>query len=148
MLVFAYIKVPENVNELGAQSGDIIGFEQLDYPWSDEEIKRYLPIVFDINIPCGTDFHKNIKCVNCPYNDEELCDNIKYTRGVWGPGDIDNPPQLLLKRKYTLDWESIAPKNLKNVIRKLNKSQYEKEQIINFCLANPVDVIYIIDKTA
>lgn len=147
MKVFALIKIPENPSELGAQSGDIIQFLRLDYEFSDEEIARFIPVVFDINIPCGNDFHVNIKCVNCPYNDEDLCDNIKYTRGVWGAGGIDDPPPLLLKRKYTFDWEDFVPPNFKSILKKLIKTAYEKEQIITYALANEAPTNLLIDKT-
>lgn len=138
MKVLAFIKIRKHPqpDSGGAQAGDIISFHPVDEPRSEEELKFYLPILVDINIPCGEKYDKGLKCVNCEFNDPDLCDNIKYTRGIWGEGSLLTPPKPITKRKYKIDRTKFISGATDETVLKWDKTEVERQTILSDSLAH------------
>jgi len=139
MQVYALSKIHEHPDTKGsgAQKGDISTFKPLNYEFSKEELRFFLPVVVDLIIPCRNAFmnpkHKDfVKCGSCPNYDNDLCDNAKYCRAVWSAGNVLNPPKIIRKRKYNINRDILGlTAGQEALIVKADKTVAEIEQVIS-----------------
>jgi len=146
MKVFAFVKIRTNKAPQGATRGCVISFHRTESPRSEEELKFFLPVLVDINIPCGDKYDRGNKCGSCKYNDPQECDVQKYGRAIWTSGDILNPPRVAKKRRYKIDIDSFLSPDSLAVIDKLEKTKEERDMIISNALKNEVFESLILDK--
>lgn len=141
MKVYVYIKIQEHPNPKsgGTTKGDIIYI----YPIVEDQgrltLNNTLPVVMDLNIPCGDDFNRIIyepnnpdllNCNRCPYSDPDMCDKVKYTVGIWSAGDVENPPKLTAKRCWSIDRNQFVSPISEVLITNPDKTEAQKAQII------------------
>jgi len=138
MLVFAFTKIPDHPSKdpnRGARKGDISSFHPLDYEFSKEELKFFLPVVVELKIPC--DEYGKQPCRKCQHNNPESCDAIKYIKGLWSTGTVFQEPKLLMKRKYNIDRSKFLSADSELLITKENKTLEERNAIISNAKKNP-----------
>ena len=159
MLVYAWIKIEDHPQPEGGgtQKGDIVLFTRTDRrAYGRKTLEFFLPVVVDITVPCGDDFDNyNTEkkaftrlCARCEWANQDDCDVIKYTKAVWGAGDIDNAPRPIKNRKYNIDRTKFISELSEAVVVKLDKTEQEKLTILTDSANNPRPVTDIEDKEA
>jgi len=130
MKVLALVKIRYNSKSDGTTYGDLIALGRTDYIRSTSELESFVPVLLDLNIPCGDKFMKGHNCVTCEYNDPIDCDSVKYQRGLWTEGDIENPPTLIKKRRYIIDITKLLSEETLVLIAKHDKTEIEQATIM------------------
>ncbi len=154
MKVYVYTRViPNNLTPSDDGVGDAVYIYPIDVPQAKLDIQDFLPIVMDLKIPCGDNFRKRVadqsnatQCQKCEFRDEDLCDNIKYTVGVWGEGTLRTPPKLINKRRYKIDRSTFVSADSNDLITNTEKTEGEKIISFNRAINNPQPVSVMIDK--
>lgn len=133
MKVFAWIKFKKHPqpDSSGMQEGDICYF----YPMVEDQgrltMDTYLPVVVDLNIPCGKVFQElKHNCTKCKFNNPESCEVINFRRGIWSPGSIDKPPKIVKKRKFFINRSAFLSPTSEALITKKDKTKEDKALII------------------
>lgn len=135
--LYAFCKIAEHPNPSGggADKGDISSFHRADYVFSDEEVNMFLPVLMDLNVPCGDKYDlPDNKCGPlCPWYDPDVCDVIKYSRAEWDAGDIEKgiPPKAIKTRRYKIDRGLFLTSGEEIIVSKPIKTPQEKATIIN-----------------
>ena len=148
MKVYAFVKIRRHPDPLGAgaQYGDVISFHRIETKRSEEELKFFLPVLVDINIPCGDKYDRGNNCAICKECEPELCDVIKYCRSEWTAGDILNQPKILKKRRYKMDIDSLIPTEFLAVVEKEDKTTEDQALIITTAITTEISASKILDK--
>lgn len=139
MKVYVYVKHKANpqISGAGTQEGDVIFIYPIVKDQGKLTLKTYIPIVMELNIPCGQgqvpdmDFTINEsrsmwQCVKCPFNDVIDCDARKYTSAKWGTGDILNPPRITKARRHSVNYGLLLSDASETLVKKQNKTDLEK----------------------
>lgn len=135
MLVYIFIKIHEHPqpDSLGSQKNDIIYIYPIVEDIGKDTLNHFLPLRIDLNIPCGQKFQKLINhCPTCQYNDPDECEVVKYTKGLWSPGDIENPPKLIKKARHYINRLSFTNQTIENLLLNKNKTEEQKDLIMSF----------------
>lgn len=142
MKVYAFVKIR------GSNYGSVISMHRTDSVRSAEELEFFLPVPFDITIPCGSQYDREMrgKCGTCENNGIALCDVQKYCRALWGEGSLFDPPTLDYKARYMIDVESSIPEAIlqKAVIK--NKTAQDRADIMAWAESNCLNTNILIDK--
>lgn len=137
MKVFAFLKI--NGSDANPE-GDIISFHRLSNDINTmgrDALNYFVPVVVDINVPCDSDFGMpHNKCVRCEWSTPDDCDVVKYTRGAWSTGDLDNPPRVIRKCKHRIDFQALLSKKTIENLRKTGKTEGEMHTILENALNN------------
>jgi len=151
MKVYAFVKIrhhPQEPDGPGVHYGDIVSFHRVESKRSEEELKFFLPVLVDINIPCGDKYDREMrgKCGKCKWNDPKVCDVQKYCRGEWSEGTLFEPPTLTKKRRYRLDLKSILPSDKLSLAEKEEKTEKDRLAILDYVSKNEISPSLIVDK--
>lgn len=136
MKLCALVKIRQHPQPdgLGAQYGDVICFERSDRKFSDDEMKYFIAVPIDVNVPCGDNYKKVVNgqyvkewnCSKCKNNDPELCEVQKYCRGEWTEGDIFTPPRLAKKFRYKISLDTVIEKSILDTAKTSEKIEEDK----------------------
>ena len=151
MKVYAFVKIkhhPQEPDGQGAHYGDIVSFHRVETKRSQEELKFFLPVLVDINIPCGDKYDRemNGKCGGCKFNDPEECDVQKYARGKWSEGSLFEPPKLIKRARYKIDLSEVIDAE-KIALAEKEKSIEECAVIMDYASKTEISVTAIEEKT-
>jgi len=138
---------------MGAQFGDVVSFSRPDHVFSEKELKYFIPIPVDINVPCGDNYMKVVdggypdwNCSTCPDNDPDVCDVQKFVRGEWSEGDVENPPMLLKKRRYRIPIDVVLNSTMLALATKDDKNIADRTVIVNFIGTTNLPKTVVVDK--
>lgn len=149
MLACVTVKFKEHPqpDSQGAQKGDVISIRPADRPLpSSSEMDCFMYFFVDLDIPCDFRFGHKPQCNKCPNAEPELCDFIFFKRGLWDDGDILDPPVLLKKCRYNIDFEAqLSPQSLA-LVTKDNKTLADRELLFQQAGNNPWLKSIITDK--
>jgi hypothetical protein len=151
MKVYAFTKIKANPRKEGTTTGDIIYIYPIDVPQARLDINDFMPVLIDLNVPCGENYRlialndaKAVPCVECQYNDIDLCDVRKYTQAVWSDGDLKTPPQVIKARRYNIDRTQFISGAESDALV-TNDDKTDQEKILSFDRANkneqPVSIV-------
>lgn len=151
MKVFLLTRIklhPDRANPNAPQVGDIVELCRADRTHWGNEAKIFLPVLVDINIPCGDNFKQVDKgwyCGKCEYNHPDKCDCQKLIQpqeSIFGDGKI------LKKRRYKVNI--VAPSYIQTIIDKYDKkSKTEEATLLAWAKSNQFQIADILhDKAA
>lgn len=151
MKVYAFIKIvhhPQEPDGPGVHYGDIVSFHRMETKRSAKELKYFLPVQVDINIPCGEKYDREMKgkCGECRFNDPTLCDVQKFARASWSAGDIINPPEVVHRCRYSMPIKTLIPSDKLQLAEKSDKTETDRQTIMDYVSKNTISITAITDK--
>ena len=132
----------------GCQYGDVVLFLRADHKFSDKELKYFLPVPMDINVPCGDKYDKEMrgKCGECKDNDPALCDVQKYCRGEWTEGSVFEAPTLTHKFQFKVDLGAVCGEAVLTKAEKEEQTAEDKTSITTWAAETSTKESALVDK--
>lgn len=138
--------------------GDIVEILPIQKVLEAQTHRSVVPLVVDLNIPCGNNFQyvyvpekksyrKGWNCKTCPYDDPDLCDCRKYRRAMWDTGSLEEKPELISKSRFNINLDTVLPSDVKSYAFKVdNKVEQDKTDMLTWAKSNPKTRVIFQDK--